>query len=323
MGGGDTGTSGSSRRKTFPDLHPWTVFVFPVAEDSASNSASFFRRWGEGLVHDPLPIGGIAVAVMLGTGALLDVSVSGPLLVAAFCGVALIYGTDRALVAAPEDEWNRPRRARWVRAHRGWLYGEAGALLVVGMAALSVLPLKALIWGVGLAALGGLHLLSGGTGRPFDGLGIGKPLLVAGAWALGGAILPLVGAGVPLGATAWGLAGYRFFCILPNVLLSDWGDRAGDRAAGGASWTRWGTERGLRGTATGLLVLALILAGGMAVETHRVLLFGVDAVGVLLMGGAVWTLRPECGTHRFLLDVLVAWPVVTALVAWGSKAIAC
>ena len=294
-----------------------------MAEDSASDSAPFFRRWGGALVYDPLPIGGIAVAVMLGTGALCSVSVATSLLVAAFCGTALIYGMDRGLVAAPEDEWNHPRRARWVEGHRGWLYGEAGVLMIAGGIALSALRVDTLIWGLGLAGLGGLHLLSGGPGRLIGSLGLGKPLVVAGAWALGGTILPVVDAGAPLDAAVWGMAGYRFFFILPNVLLSDWGDRVGDRAAGLASWTTWGTGRGLRWWATVMLVGATAGAALAGWQGAQPLLWGVDAVGPLLMLGAVWWVDPKHAAHRFVLDAIVAWPGVTALVAWGSRAIVC
>lgn len=287
-----------------------------MATTQDSNSSASSSYWCAGLFHDPLPVGGIAVSVLLGTGALLHVSVSTPLLVAAFCGTALVYGADRAVVAAPEDQWNRPRRTRWVQAHRGWMYGELFILGMVGLLALGGLRLRTLAWAVGLAGLGGLHLISGGTGRPVTTLGVGKPLVVAGAWALGATILPLVEAGMPLDASAWGVAGYRFLFILPNVLLSDWGDRAGDRAAGLVSWTRWGTGRGLRWGATVMLVGAIGGALGMGMQNAPLLLWGVDAVGPLLMLGAVWGLNPQWAAHRFLLDALVAWPGVTALVAW-------
>ena len=289
----------------------------PVVEHSSSGSSINARGWRDGVLHDPLPIGGIAVALMLGTGALGDVSVSLPLLVAAFCGVALVYGVDRAVVAAPEDAWNRPRRARWVQAHRTWLYVEAVVLSIAGGLALSALAPATVAWSVGLAGLGGLHLASGGTGRPVGGLGIGKPLLVAGAWALGAAILPVVEAGGALDATVWGVAGYRFLLVLPNVLLSDWGDRAGDRAAGLASWTTWGTGRGLRWASTVMLVGAMAGAAGAGWTRAQPLLWGVDAGGPLLMIGAVWRVDPKRSGHRFLLDLIVAWPGVTALVAWA------
>lgn len=255
---------------------------------------------------------------MLGTGALMQVSVSAPLLVAAFCGTALVYGADRGVVAGPEDEWNRPRRTRWVRAHRAWLYGEGVVLGGIGLLALSALRPRTLVWAGAVAGLGGLHLMSGGTSRLLPPLGVGKPLLVAGTWAVGSTLLPLVEAGAPLGGAAWALAGYRLLFILPNVLLSDWGDRAGDRAAGLSPWTVWGTGRGLRWGATALLVGAILGAVGAGWQGGRPLLWGVDAGGALLMIVAVWGATPQRAAHRFGLDAIVAWPVVTALAAWGG-----
>jgi hypothetical protein len=65
-----------------------------------------------------------------------------------------------------------------------------------------------------------------------------------------------------------------------------------------------------------MLVGAIGGALGMGMQNAPLLLWGVDAVGPLLMLGAVWGLNPQWAAHRFLLDALVAWPGVTALVAW-------
>jgi len=85
----------------------------------------------------------------------------------------------------------------------------------------------------------------------------------------------------------------------------------------------WGTARGLRLVATGLLLGALTAMGTAGLWYDRFLLFAIDALGPLLMLGVVWTVDPERPAHRFLLDAIVAWPGVTALVAWGSRAIVC
>ncbi|MFP4229055.1 MAG: hypothetical protein ACLFTE_09530, partial [Salinivenus sp.] len=128
--------------------------MFASACRSASSDSSF--PWTGALSHDPLPIGGVAVGLMLGTSALLGLPVSVPLLVAAFSGAALVYGVDRALVASPEDRWNRPDRVAWVREHRSWLAVEGGLLLVLGGGALFFLrPLTVVSGGL----LGGLALL--------------------------------------------------------------------------------------------------------------------------------------------------------------------
>ena len=148
-------------------------------------------------------------------------------------------------------------------------------------------------------------------------MGPGKPLVVAGAWALGATVLPVIEAGQSVTVEVGLLAGYRLLFILPNVLLADWGDRGGDVAAGLQPWTEHGSGTELRWAATGLLLLAggiaAMLAGGAV--PPRLMLF--DALGLAWMGGAVWGLDPERPFDRFAMDLLVAWPLVTALVAWG------
>jgi hypothetical protein len=43
---------------------------------------------------------------------------------------------------------------------------------------------------------------------------------------------------------------------------------------------------------------------------------GIDAVGLLLMGGTVWGMDPTRPRDAFLADLVVAWPVVPGLAAW-------
>lgn len=270
------------------------------------------------LCHDPLPVGGIAGGLLLGSYALLGLSPSGPLLVAGICGVALVYGVDRGLVAAPEDAVNHPGRRRWVQDHRRWLWGEFLVLGLAGGVASTFLRWETLV-GVAVGGLlAGLHLLPlGRWGRPLKALGPGKPLVVAGAWALGATVLPVIEAGEAATVEVGLLAGYRLLFILPNVLLADWGDREGDRAAGLPSWTGGSTETRLRWMSTGLLVLAGGLAVALAVAAVPVGLLLVDGAGLIWMGGAVWGLEPDRPRHRLLMDLLVAWPLVSALTAWG------
>lgn len=273
---------------------------------------------GEALCHDPLPIGGVAVALLLGTYALLGLSPSVPLLVAGFCGAALVYSVDRGLVASPEDAVNHPGRRQWVAEHRWWLRIETVGLALGGGAALFFLrPETVLGAGVG-AVLAGLHLLPAGRwGRPLKRAGLAKPLVVAAAWAGGATVLPVVEAGARGAAEVVVLAGYRWLFILPNVLLADWGDRRGDVAAGLRPWMGAGSGTALRWGATGLLGGAAGMGAVLSGTPIPSGLLLVDALGLLWMAGAVWGADPERPWHRFLLDLLVAWPLATALAAWG------
>ena len=268
------------------------------------------------MCHDPLPVGGIAVGVMLGTYALLGVPVSAPLLVAAGCGAALIYGADRAVVAAPEDRWNRPDRVAWVRAHRRWLVAEGSVLAVVGAGALLFLRPATIGSAVFLAIIAVGHQ---GVDWNWEGRSTGliKPVVIALVWAGGGTVLPMVEAQMIQGAAVAWLGAYRTLFVLPNVLLSDWGDRRGDRAAGRHPWTERARGGDVRWGATMCLLGALLLAGVGGTLGVPPELLVVDAVGPVLLLGSVWTLNPEESKHRLVLDLIVAWPAVTAAVAWG------
>ena len=274
--------------------------------------------WSDTLIHDPLPTGAVAVALMLGTGALLDIAVSTPLLGAAFCGAALVYLADRTLGRSAEDRINQPGRLAWARRRRPWLWGEA-VVLIVGLAlTVPLLQVKTLVVATLLGGVGGLHVGPGlsGAGGPMAARLV-KPIAVAAVWAVGAVVLPVLEADASVSAAVVALTGYRFLFVLPNVVLADWGDRAGDIAAGLRPWTEWATARGVRWTASGLLALALAGAVGASAVHPRPILLWIDAVGPLLMLGAVWTADPTNPAHRLGLDLLVGWPAVTALVAWG------
>lgn len=256
------------------------------------------------------------MAVLLGTSALLEVPVSIPLLIVGFCGTACVYWADR-VVASPEDTWNHPDRRQWVRAHRRWLLIEGAVLLVGGGLAGMYLSTSVVIAGGILAAISGLHLVTVGEhGSLLNAIGVGKPLLVALVWAVGGSVLPVLQMGLTIGPEELALTAYRFLFILPNLLLSDWGDREGDAAAGLRPWSEHWTDRGIRWIATVLLVVAIVGAAGVSLSYERPLLLRIDAVGPACMLVAVWLVEPSRPDHRFALDAVVAWPAVTALLAW-------
>ena len=266
------------------------------------------------LYHDPAVVGGVAVALMLGTYGLSGVPVDLPLLGAGFCGTALTYLADRWWVDTPEDRVNRPERVAWVQLHARWLAVETAVLFALGGAMVLYLERTTLLWAGGLGVVAGLHVLQGRAGRSF--WGVPKPVALAGAWAAGGALLPLVEAGHPLGGEALLFFGYRGLYVLPNLLLADWADRTGDAAVGLAPWAARWTARQVRWAATGSLLLAAVGAAIWRVADVTPLLVGIDAVGLLLMAGVVWELDPERTHTALLADLVVGWPVVPALVAW-------
>lgn len=266
------------------------------------------------MYHDPLPVGVVALCLMLGTYGLLEIPVDFALLSAALCGTTLAYLVDRERPSSPEDRVNHPERLAWVASHREWLAVEAAVLFAAGCASVLYLSWEVLIAAVALGVLAGLHVLPGEAGVLQRG-GIAKPVSIAGAWAVGGTILPLIEAGHFVGAGGFLFALYRFLFILPNLLLADWADRSGDARADGRSWTSGWSARRVRWVATGLLGIALCGAGLWAVASLRPTLVIVDAVGIVLMLAVVWGLNVDRPSHAFLADLVVGWPAVTAVVA--------
>lgn len=270
------------------------------------------------LQHSGLPIGGIAVALMLSTSALLDVPVSMALLGAAFCGTALVYLADRALGHSPEDAINRPDRVTWRRSMRGWIAGE-GMALAVGLAVcLPFLHGRTLLGAMGIGTVAGLHVgVPGHDAWRLKRWGRLKPLAISGAWAVGAVLLPVLEADAPWALGVGALIAYRLALILPNVLMADWRDRPGDAVHGVSTLSyRWQrrTVQHVGWMCLGLATLGALLVAGRSVALAPLLV--VDAVGLLLMGVALHRLRPRhTPMHMIVLDVLVAWPLVTWIVA--------
>ncbi|ARA92913.1 hypothetical protein AWN76_006880 [Rhodothermaceae bacterium RA] len=263
--------------------------------------------------------GGIAVALVLGTYALLQRTPDPALLLVAGCAVALVYLAERTLARAPEDGFTCPDRVAWLQGHRGLVVGVAG-LLVAGCG-LGLLALRPMTLGLGvvLGLAGAGYMLPVGPGRrrlkahPWL-----KPATISGAWAVGAVMMPALEAGVALTGMLLWLVVYRWCLLLPNVLLADWADRAGDARAGLQTLaTRYplAALRQAAGLALGLAMAGGALAASVASDPVR---WWVDLVGYGLMLGVVLGV-PEGAGRRLgrLLDVLVAWPLVTALGAWG------
>jgi 4-hydroxybenzoate polyprenyltransferase len=285
---------------------------------SAPSSDSALKTgFGAALCHDPALVGGVAVALMLGTYGLFGVPVDVPLVIAGFCGTTLTYLLDRVWADTPEDRVNRPGRVAWVRAHPRWLAAEMGLLFALGGAMGLYLAPTTLVWGGALGLVAGGHVVR--RGQQAGALRwVPKPVVLAGAWAVGGALLPLVEAGRPLGGEALLFCGYRGAFILPNLLLADWADRDGDAAVGLRPWAAGWSIRQVRWAATASLLVAGGAAMGWGAFGAAPVLVAIDAAGLLLMVGVVWGPDPERPRSLLLADLVVAWPLVPALVAWMS-----
>lgn len=270
--------------------------------------------WNSGTVA-----GLVAAAWMVGTSALLGLPVDGPLVGAAFCGTSLLYLLDRALDTSPEDAVNRPEREAWRRGFRGWIWAEA-SLMSLALAVLApFLQTPTLLIVLLVGVTGALHVWPLVPGaRRLKSVGPAKTLVVAATWAVGGVVLPVVEAGAAWTTAGLALLGLRFAFVLTNVLLADWGDRAGDTAVGLRTLaSRWSARR-LRIVATALAGIAVVGSVALSMtQPDASTLWRVDAVGPALLGVAVWRIDPSTQPwHAVAADLLVAWPAVTFAATW-------
>ena len=271
-------------------------------------------RLGRFIAYDGAVPGGIAVALMLGTYALLDVPVHLPLLVAAFCGTLVIYQLDRVLDASPEDRVNRPGRTVWMRQHRSYVWATVIGGAFGSGAMMPLLRWETIALAGGLGLIGGLHVLPLLPGaRRLKTFGRIKPAMIAAVWAIGAVALPLVEAGMSLTLGAGALLVYRFGFVGANLLLADAADREGDRRAGLSSIaTRWHPaqiERLVRG-----MLVVIIAGGGLAIGAFGApFLLAVDLIGPLLMGAVLMRAHQPKWKRAAALDLVVAWPVVPFL----------
>ena len=286
-------------------------------EQVSSPFTVLIPRVGAFLAHDGVPIGGIAVGMMLGSYALLGIVPSVPLLTLAFCGTALVYQLDRGLDFSPEDRFNRPAYGAWRRAHRDYVRGTVLLCTVVGIGMLPFLRPVTIAAGLGLGLVGLLHVIPVlGPRRRLKTFAWLKPLSISAVWALGGVLLPVLEADRSITVGVAALAGYRFVIVLVNTLLADWGDRDGDARANlqtlATEWSSPTLFYVVRGLLLTTLAAGLIVTAGYRLPLLLVDLGGLLAMFVLVRGSETGLTR----ARRVAIDAVVAWPAVTALVAW-------
>ena len=268
-------------------------------------------RWW--LVSDPLVVAGIAAALLISTYALAGMSVSWPVVLGVSAGSALVYRWDRTPGTAEEDAYHRPARRAWMRRHRFYLnVCTVGYVLVAGWA---FLQLEAVVQGVavGLAAISAAYVWPSWR---LKRIGVLKTPLVAGAWALGVTLVPLLQGGASA-LVIGGFVAYRFLWLVPNILCSDWADRSADAKAGLTTWAHRLGHTGVRWVAAGCAAWATAGALAMAWSTGNSLWLG-EAVGAALLayGTAHCPAQPD-ERYRVALDLWMAFPGVLVLVMWG------
>lgn len=279
-------------------------------DERASTLLDFF-------LYSGLPIGGIAVAFIAGTYALIEIPPSPPLLVAGFCGAYLVYLFDRTLGFSPEDAQNHPGRSHWVKNNRKIIRWSAVGALLSGGLTIPFLNGRTLVACSVFVLLGLVYVVPLLPGRRrLKAWSHWKTFCITAGWSFGGVILPVLQAGRSVSTAVLLLLVYRFLFVLPNVLLSDVPDRPGDTRAGLQTFATRLPERRFRLITRLPPALAVAGAVGAVLSGWGPVLLLVDAAGPLLIFFFTFE-HPHSDHphHQFYLDLLMAWPCVTAITA--------
>ena len=270
------------------------------------------------IIHGNLHILLVALGLMLGTYLFTEASINIYLLMAGCCGACLVYQIDRIFVGGEEDPINHPERTAWLKTHKLLVNGLFALFLAIGLWSAIHLQIHTIGIGAGLAIIGVVYLfpILPGRVRP-KSIWFVKPVMISGAWVAGTVLFPAWDAKIPLDVELLGLVFYRWFFILPNVLLSDWPDRAGDMIAGHTSVATMLDERQLRFFAGLSAVIALGFGLFVGLHASWSALFYADLIGPMLM--LYVCSRPMIQAHGKIvlgLDLIVAWPAVVVFMYW-------
>lgn len=243
------------------------------------------------------------------------------LLLASAAGAFLVYVLDRQW-GRDEDRVNHPDRERWwlARGRVRWIV--VGVLAGVAVWAGLQLPVRVLVVGLGLGAIGLAYVGPWGQWSLKRLSGRARFVVVALVWGVAVVVLPGLASAAQSGpgsGAAWSslvlLAAYRTAWLIPNTLAAEYHGREGDRTAGMQNVTRDWTRASLTRWTWMAVVAATVLAAALLV----VLPSGVrwilitDGIGLLAMGVYIGRVGDITGSVIFVLDLMVMWPVVPAL----------
>lgn len=254
--------------------------------------------------------GVIAVALIAATGVLLDIPASRWLLAAAGSATTLVYLVDRLIGAKREDVRHHPERVLWIQKHCTLLTFVLLPLGATVVATLVMLQPETQIIAALLAFATVVHLFPLLPGhrrlRAFTAL---KPVVIAGAWAAGSVLLPVVEAGRSIDVAVVCLSFYRLGFILPNTLLSDVLEP--QTTPGRTPESGSGKTRDMTRAAVAVAVLAmtwggLMLANGLATKWLQADLIG-PGLYLVIVARKEWQQSPAA---RHLVDLVTAWPLV-------------
>jgi putative flippase GtrA len=269
-----------------------------------------------------LPIAVIAAAVSASAFVLSGEPPHQAAVILAAAGAFLIYLVDRAWVFSPEDVTNRPGRLQWHARHPGYRWGAAVVALGLAGAAWLYSPTEVRWMAVGLGSVALIHVTSIG-GRRGKARPVLKIAMIAMAWGLGSALLPLMTTWAHIGGelslfsrpmSLVAVAAARAMVVGANVLVSDVHDIDGDAAVGIRSTSAALGKDRARWAAVGILLAATAIAGSMILYTGSYL-WAIEGVGMVVFALVIHPGRAHLPS-ALSLDLLVGWPLIT-LLAWA------
>lgn len=271
----------------------------------------------EALVYSNVIPVAVACSLLLGHAAILGHPMSWPLALVLSAGTFGLYQIDRGFLSSREDLQNKPARVEWVRKHRRFLWISTIIAALAAAVGASQLRLQTLAGLAAVTIVGASYTIAWPPGRRrLKDIPFAKALVVGLVWSFSTVMLPVVEAGRACDRLACLLFAYRFLWLLPNLILSNWHDREGDRNAGLRTFaSEWPEARILQMTHA-LIALAIVTAAAMVVSGIAPPMLRLDAGGLLLLSLMLGRQMPRAPAFYLLtIDALAAWPLVTFLVS--------
>ncbi|MEM6645235.1 MAG: hypothetical protein AAF730_03190 [Bacteroidota bacterium] len=262
--------------------------------------------------HIPL----IAWMLLSATSAWTGTDMTPGLLILACAGAFIVYQIDHSWQVSQADRVNQPGRVDWIRQHQRYIWLSLGiAVLAAAAVAWRNAHLVSLSAGV-LAGMGlaysGLRGIKRRLRIPFV-----KPLLITAVWVYGTVVWPLAVSGAqhnpPQHSVVVLLVAVRLSWIGVNVWLAEGVDHPGDLLDGIAAIpTGMRGEKQLLQASSLFAILGMTSVIALGVTTEAWVQMAWELMGwAVLLGTVMYAYtqrRLDAPSHRWLRDVLVAWP---------------
>ncbi len=273
------------------------------------------------IVYGNLYIIIVTVGLQAGTSAILDIPVSWHLISVSAACAFIIYQLERAWFYGPEDLVNQPGRVRWCQRHAPYVTTSLAVAAIVSLNAMFRLKGHTLVWGVGLGLFGLVYISPFGSASSRIKRHVWlKPIAISICWATGGVLLPVAEYGAAASEEVVMLFIYRSMLILANVMLVDLPDREGDSIAHLKTLSMLLPKPRIQGWVITLSLATILIGAFQGVLFSWPPVLYVDLIGAILMiliaaTPASSNEKENQYVYRVLPDLVIAWPLITAIVS--------